>query len=149
MEAKGTALIDFLQNDTEIGKVQEQLSITREAVVYGLYEGQRTLVMASLAQRRAQGNLLVVCDTQKRAKELWEDLVQLLQSYEVLYFPALEMIPYEVIAQSGELEQKRLEVLSRLALERDKKFAVVTTIEGLSKKLLPVGDFLQGLQDSQ
>lgn len=145
MEAKGTALIDFLQNDTEIGKVQEQLSITREAVVYGLYEGQRTLVMASLAQRRAQGNLLVVCDTQKRAKELWEDLVQLLQSYEVLYFPALEMIPYEVIAQSGELEQKRLEVLSRLALERDKKFAVVTTIEGLSKKLLPVGDFLQGL----
>lgn len=101
MEAKGTALIDFLQNDTEIGKVQEQLSITREAVVYGLYEGQRTLVMASLAQRRAQGNLLVVCDTQKRAKELWEDLVQLLQSYEVLYFPALEMIPYEVIAQSG------------------------------------------------
>ena len=54
------------------------------------------------------------------------------------------MIPYEVIAQSGELEQKRLEVLSHLMLEREKRFAVITTIEGLSKKLLPKGDFGQG-----
>ena len=55
------------------------------------------------------------------------------------------MIPYEVVAQSGELEQKRLEVLSQLVLERQQRFIVVTTIEGISKKLLPRGDFCQGL----
>ncbi len=144
MEGKKTNLLDFLQQDGEIGKVRDKVLATGEAVVYGLYEGQRMLVTAALAQQQA-GNLLAICDTQKRAKELWEDLVQLLPDYETLYFPALEMIPYEVIAQSGELEQKRLEVLSHLLLERDRKFAVVTTIEGLSKKLLPVGDFRQGL----
>ncbi len=132
MEGKKTNLLDFLQQDGEIGKVRDKVLATGEAVVYGLYEGQRMLVTAALAQQQA-GNLLVICDTQKRAKELWEDLVQLLPDYETLYFPALEMIPYEVIAQSGELEQKRLEVLSHLLLERDRKFAVVTTIEGLSK----------------
>ena len=73
---------------------------------------------------------IVICDTEKRAKELWEDFAQLLTMYEVLYFPALEMIPYEVIAQSGELEQKRLEVLAKLTLEKDKQFVVITTMEG-------------------
>ena len=144
MENKKANLLDFLQQDGEIGKVRDKVLTAGEAVVYGLYEGQRTFVTAALAQQLA-GNLLVICDTQKRAKELWEDLAQLLPDYETLYFPALEMIPYEVIAQSGELEQKRLETLAHLLLERDKNFAVVTTIEGLSKKLLPVGDFRQGL----
>ena len=144
METGKPGLLDFLQKDPEIEKVKQYLDFNNEAVVYGLYEGQRTLITAALANQQA-GNLLVVCDTEKRAKELWEDLVNLLPGYEALYFPALEMIPYEVIAQSGELEQKRLEVLSHLVLERSKRFAVVTTMEGLSKKLLPVGDFQEGI----
>ena len=140
-----TNILDFLDHEPELQRIQELLYAKKEANVYGLYEGQRMLITASLAKQRPDRNLLVICDTEKRAKELWEDFAQLLPLHEVMYFPALELIPYEVIAQSGELEQKRMEVLSRLALEKDKRFAVVTTIEGLSKKLLSVGDFLQGV----
>ena len=103
METGKPGLLDFLQKDPEIEKVKQYLDFNNEAVVYGLYEGQRTLITAALANQQA-GNLLVVCDTEKRAKELWEDLVNLLPGYEALNFPALEMIPYEVIAQSGELD---------------------------------------------
>ena len=142
--AKKIELVDFLQQEPEIEKVKQYLDSNGEAVVYGLYEGQRTWAMAALAKEQP-GDLLVICDTDKRAKELWEDLVNLLPDYEVLYFPALEMIPYEVIAQSGELEQKRLEVLAHLELQRGKRFAVVTTMEALSKKLLPVEDFQRGI----
>ncbi|MBO5429562.1 MAG: hypothetical protein J6A10_06325 [Peptococcaceae bacterium] len=138
-------LLDFLNEDPELQKIRQLLQDDNEVSVYGLYEGQRMLITASLAKQYSQKNLLVVCDTEKRAKELWEDFAQLLTAHEVLYFPALEMIPYEVIAQSGELEQKRLEVLAKLTLEKQKQFAVITTIEGLSKKLLSVGDFLQGM----
>ena len=81
MEAQKTALLDFLQDEPEIAKVREQLVYHNEAVVYGVYEGQRTWITASLAQQLGQGNLLVLCDTQKRAKELWEDLVNLLPSW--------------------------------------------------------------------
>ena len=109
METKKTELLDFFQGDPEIIKIEQKLDASGEASVYGLYEGQRTLVAAVLAKQQTQGNLLVLCDTEKRAKELWEDLVNLLPEYETQYFPALEMIPYEVIAQSGELEQKRVE----------------------------------------
>ena len=137
MNTGKAALLDFLQQDPEIEKVRQYLNLHGEAAVYGLYEGQRALIAATLAKQQMEGNLLIVCDTEKRAKEVWEDMVNLLPDYEALYFPALEMIPYEVIAQSGELEQKRLEVLSNLVLERQKRFTVVTTMEGLSKKLLP------------
>ncbi len=140
-----TNILDFLDREPELQKIQQLLQDKKEANVYGLYEGQRMLVTASLAKQYTAGNLLVICDTDKRAKELWEDFAQLLTMYEVLYFPTLELIPYEIIAQSGELEHKRLEVLARLTLEKDKRFVVITTMEGLSKKLLPVGDFLQGL----
>ena len=140
-------LLDFLDHDPELLKIQQLLREENEAAVYGLYEGQRMLVTASLAKQRLQNSLLVICDTEKRAKELWEDFAQLLTMYEVLYFPALEMIPYEVIAQSGELEQKRLEVLAKLTLEKDKQFVVITTMEGLSKKLLSIGDFMQGMME--
>ncbi len=145
METKKTELLDFFQGDPEIIKIEQKLDASGEASVYGLYEGQRTLVAAVLAKQQTQGNLLVLCDTEKRAKELWEDLVNLLPEYETQYFPALEMIPYEVIAQSGELEQKRVEVLSKLLSERDRRFAIVTTMEGLHKKLLPADVFRQGL----
>ena len=138
-------LLDFLDNDNEIKNVKLALYEKQEANVYGLYESQRMLITASVAKQHVDGNLLVICDTEKRSKELWEDFAQLLPSHEVLYFPALEMIPYEVIAQSGELEQKRLEVLSRLVLEREKNFVVLTTLEGMSKKLLSIGDFMEGL----
>ncbi len=145
MKTEKAELLDFLQQEPEIEKIRQYLALRDEAAVYGLYEGQRTLIMAALAKQQAEGNLLVICDTEKRAKEVWEDMVNLLPGYEALYFPALEMIPYEVIAQSGELEQKRLEVLSSLVLEREKRFAVVATMEGLSKKLLPAADFMQGM----
>ena len=138
-------ILDFVMADPEIQKIRQVLQEQQEAHVYGLYEGQRMLITAALAEPREKRNMLVICDTEKRAKELWEDFAQILTHYEVLYFPALEMIPYEVIAQSGELEQKRLEVLARLMLEKEKQFAVITTIEAISKKLLPAGDFLQGM----
>ncbi|MBP3585772.1 MAG: hypothetical protein J6J59_08850, partial [Peptococcaceae bacterium] len=118
-------LLDFLNEDPELQKIRQLLQDDNEVSVYGLYEGQRMLVTASLAKQYSQKNLLVVCDTEKRAKELWEDFAQLLTAHEVLYFPALEMIPYEVIAQSGDLEKKRLEVLAKLTLEKQKQFAVI------------------------
>ena len=76
--AASVHLLDFLDNDPELRKIQQLLQANNEAAVYGLYEGQRMLVTASLAKQRLQRNLLVICDTETRAKELWEDFAQLL-----------------------------------------------------------------------
>lgn len=56
METQKTELLDFLRQEPEVSKVRDRLLMSGEAVVYGLYEGQRMLVTASLAQQWAQGN---------------------------------------------------------------------------------------------
>ena len=141
------SILKFLQDDSGIQQLQEQLLKNGESSSYGLYEGQRMLATAAILENHKEFHGVVLCDTQKRAKELWEDLSQLLPETQVLYFPALEMIPYEVLAQSGEVEQKRLEVLTHLLQDgQTQQMVVVTTIESLSKKLLPVELFQQGCQ---
>lgn len=146
MAAKANSVIAFLQQDPDILRLQGILQQKQELAIYGLYEGQRTMVTAALLESQQADCLLVICDTPKRAKELWEDLGQLLPEDEVLYFPALEMIPYEVLAQSGELEHKRLEVLSRLLLPMGKRMVVITVMNAISKKLLPPEAFRKGIR---
>lgn len=142
MAFEAETIIHFLDEDKDLQRLDHLLRRQQELAVYGLYEGQRTLIAAALCHRQQAESLLVVCDTPKRAKEMWEDLTQLLPQYEVLHFPALEMIPYEVLAQSSEIEYQRLQVLS--CLLQKQKYVVVTTMESLEKKLLPPRLFHQG-----
>ncbi len=144
MVIQQASVIDFLANNGELKHLQEIFNDYHELSIYGLGDGQRTLVAATLLARQQSSNLLVLCDTQKRAKELWEDLGQLMVSFDVLYFPALEMIPFEVLAKSGELEQKRAEILAKLLLGGEKPYIIVTTIEGFGKQLLPTEIFRLG-----
>lgn len=141
-----TSIIDFLGENQEIKHLKGVLKAQKEVAIYGLGDGQRTLVSATILDRQQARRLLVICDTQKRAKELWEDLTQLMTQSEVFYFPALEMIPFEVLAQSGELEQQRLEVLANLLLaDQSQNLIVVTTMEGFGKQLLPIEAFSKGI----
>lgn len=57
--------------------------------------------------------MLLICESAKRAKTLWEDMSQLVKNTESVYFPALELIPFEVLGQSGELEQPKTQRLGQ------------------------------------
>jgi len=81
----------------------------------------------------------------KRAKEVWDDLSYLLPNFEVLYFPALEVIPFEVLAQSAEIQRQRLQVLATLS--KKKKTIVISPVEALTKALIPPQLFYQGIKD--
>ena len=48
MTAKANSVLTFLQQDEEVIRLQDILEQKQELVIYGLYEGQRTLVAASL-----------------------------------------------------------------------------------------------------
>ena len=148
MDKQKASIVDFLAEDEALRGLYKTLWADKRLAVYGLGEGQRSLITAALLNVQQKHDLLVLCDTQKRAKELFGDLNTLLAGYEVLYFPALEMIPYELLAKSGELEQKRAEVLAKLLSGRGRTaFAIITTIEGLSKELLPAADFAAGMRE--
>ena len=89
---------------------------------------------------------MILCESEKRAKALWEDLSQLLPHMQVLWFPPLEMIPYEILAQSNEVESQRLQVLCELLEQpKDARIVVVTVMDALSKKLLPPSQLREGM----
>lgn len=126
-------ICDFLADDAELKNIKKTLHTQGKVGVYGLSEGQRALIEAALAQGRS---MLLICESAKRAKTLWEDMSQLLKTAESVYFPALELIPFEVLGQSGELERQRLNVLSKLLTQKE-PLIVITTIEAVGKVLLP------------
>ena len=124
---------ELLSEDKELLQIKKTLAEQGKVGIYGLNEGQRAMIEAQLVKGK---DALLICESPKRAKALWEDMSQLVKSAESVYFPALELIPFEVLGQSGELERQRLNVLAKL-LKKSEPLIVVTTIDALGKVLLP------------
>ncbi|QGG48706.1 transcription-repair coupling factor [Heliorestis convoluta] len=102
--------------------------------VVGLSTSQKTLLMATMV-RQSSRPLFVVTYSAYQAKKMIEDLQTFLPDEEILFFPATEVMPYEVLSSSHELATQRLRVLTRLA--RKEPVTVVTTVDALLKKLVP------------
>ncbi|KAB2953037.1 transcription-repair coupling factor [Heliorestis acidaminivorans] len=128
-------LFDYM---TETAEFQRLWSLwagrTKALSVVGLSASQRTLLMASMG-RKSGRPLFVITHSPYQAKKIMEDLQTFLPDEEILFFPATEVMPYEVLSASHELSAQRLTVLTRLA--RKEPITVVTTIEALQKKLVP------------
>jgi len=137
-------ILRTLSEAPDISIMLKSLNTKKEQLIYGLTGIQKTLVTAAIAHKMNK-SLLVICDGSKRAKEVWDDLVYLLPNFEVLYFPALEVIPYEVLAQSAEIQRQRLQVLASLA--QGKTTVVVCPIEALAKNLLPPDLFKKAIRN--
>ncbi len=134
---------DYLHNSREFNYLMEQLHRDGNQLVYGVTGSQKSLLAALLSQgiRRP---LLYLVENVQRGKEVFEDLSNLLPAEAIHFFPALDLLPFEVIAQSHETQQKRLEVLQCL-VSRKKRPIVITTMEALSKTLLDVQAFQQAV----
>lgn len=131
---------DYLHKSREFNFLLEQLEQEGNHLVYGLTGSPKSLIAALLFQR-TRCPLLYLVENPQRAKEVFNDFSNLLPEQTVQFFPALDILPFEVIAQSHETGQKRLEVLQSLAL--GKKPIVITTIDALGKTLMDPQKFRQ------
>jgi len=137
-------ILSVLSKGNDISLILNSLAGKEEHLIYGLTGVQKTIIAATIAQEKNK-NMLIICDSQKRAKEVWDDLTYLLPHFSVLYFPALEVIPFEVFAQSAEIQRQRLQVLANLAQE-EKQTIIVCPVEALAKGLIPPSVFVQTIR---
>lgn len=137
-------IIKTLSKASDISLILKAIREKPENLIYGLTGVQKTILAALIADNQEK-NMLIICDGSKRAKEIWQDLNFLLPKGEVLYFPALEIIPYEVLAQSPEIQRQRLQVMANLA--QGKRTIVICSIEALGKKLIPPEIFSQSIRN--
>lgn len=136
----------YLHKSREYNFLLEQLLRKGNHLVYGLTGSQKSLLAALLCEEQ-QRPLLYLVENPQRGKEIFDDLLNLLPGSPVSYFPTLDLLPFEVIAQSHETQQKRLEVLQDLVL--GSKGLVITTLEALGKTLLDPDIFKQGILSLQ
>lgn len=100
--------------------------------VFGVSESARAYLISSLFGKE-KDSVFVFASTDMDAKNLYEDL--LLYENEVYYFPAKDLVFYNIDAISGDLRWERLKVMK--ALQNGKKKIIVTTIEALTPHYAP------------
>ena len=125
----------------------------------GCLESQKAHLLGALFEEAGCGCHLVVTYSEKRAKELAEDLALFADG--VCFYPAKDMLFYAADVQGSVTARARLGVVRRLAEYREKRPAaagagaaneasgsasvtVVTTIDGLMDHLQPLDTLASG-----
>lgn len=124
---------EYLSNSKEYLFLLEQLRKDQNSLVYGVTGSLKSLLAGLIAMDQKKPVLYIV-ENPQRAKEVFDDLNNLLTGYSVNYYPTLDILPFEVIARSHETQRKRLEVMQALLDGQD--IIVVTTMEAIKKVLI-------------
>ena len=112
-------------------------------VVTGLSGSQRSYLLAGLAEEVSPLPLLIVTPGEREAGTMVEELMELLPGAAVRQFPVLQLLPYQVLAQSKEVVSQRLQVLE--GLSRGERVVVVAPVEALLRRLVPPEVFRSGV----
>ena len=133
MKTGSAALQTYLKKQTEYAFVMDHTGANPYQLIYGVSGAQRGALAAMIAQSQGK-NLLFIAENAQKIQEIIDDLSFWLPGYQMFSFPALDILPFEVLAQSKETRWQRLIALQGL-LFADKPTAVVTTVEALRKTM--------------
>ncbi len=127
-----------LENSGEMKAIWQGVQRGYQQLVYGVSGTQTNYLLAGI-KARCPGPLLVVTASALQARKTISDLETFLPEKEALFFPAPEIMPYDILAHSKELAAQRLKVLAGLAQGRE--IVVVAPVEALCKRLMPAIKF--------
>ena len=131
MRLKG--LLEPLEDSREFNSILESIEQKRFPIgIYGASESGRGYIVDGIFEN-IDKSIVIVTQSDVEAKNFYEDL--LLYTNEVYYFPAKEMVFYNIDAISGDLRWERLKVINSI-LNKKKKI-VVTSIDAFSARYSP------------
>lgn len=132
-----------LQYSVEFGSLAAGLEkkIKQQQVV-GLAGSQRSYLLAGLIENVSQ-SFLVVTVGEREAVTLGDELMEFLPGITVQQFPVMQLLPYQVLAQSMEVAAQRLRVLETLLT--GEKTVVIAPVEALLRRLTPPEEFKKAL----
>ncbi len=84
--------------------------------------------------KNSEKNSLVVCSNVLTANKMIQDL-KFFSDIEMIYFPAKQIVYYDVEAQSKEIQNDRMYALSKI--DEEGKKIIVTTIDALMLPMTP------------
>lgn len=137
MRLKG--VLEPLEKSIEFKNIENAIKGKKYPIgIYGISESGRGYIIDSIFEN-IDKPIVVVTQSDIEAKNLYEDLI--LYTNEVYYFPAKEVVFYNIDAISGDLRWARLKVINEV-LNKKKKI-VVTSIDAFASKYTPHNLFIE------
>jgi transcription-repair coupling factor (superfamily II helicase) len=137
-------LLRLLENAPEFAAVSESLENgIKQQLIYGLSGSQRSYLLAAL-RARTERPVLVICPDRPQGERLCADFAAFSPEDKVVFFPANEIMSFELLAESYEVRAQRLDVLERLG--REENIVVVAPVKALFTRLTPPAVFRSASQ---
>ncbi len=131
-------LVKFATSHARLQSLSEHLARgTTEQLLYGVSGSVESLLLSCVRHETGRP-VLVVTDSLVVAEKIAQDIESWLGGT-VHVFPPLEVLPFEIVAQSSEMASFRISVLN--SLSSDKAPIVVAPIAALLRKLPPPEQF--------
>lgn len=138
-------ILDLLHSAPEYTSLLDGLKRgLHEQMAYGLSGSVKSFVAAALRAETGRPTLIITA-TLQQAERFREDLINWLPGQEIVIFPPMEYLPFEVVAHSPEVIGQRLLVLEQLA--RGENPVVIAPVAALYRRLTPYDTFVGALLD--
>ncbi len=125
---------DFLNKNKEFGELKNNIENNVSPVLAtGVIDAQKCHIISALFEK-LDSSALVITNSELRAKEIYKDLKFFLKDRVYLY-PSKDIIFYWADVKSLDIIKKRFEIISEII--KDKKIAVVLSVEALFDRLVP------------
>lgn len=118
-----------------IGLIRGLENNFRQQAVFGLSGSQTSYLYAGLAGVAAPLPVLVVTPGEREACQMADEIAGLLPGAAVKLFPVWQLLPFQIIAHSKEVEAQRLQVLESLV--RGERAVVIAPAEAVLRRLVP------------
>ena len=139
-------LIKTLEENKKFQELTKQISKTGPIAISGLVDVEKLHVLAGIFNETKRSMVLVTYN-EIQARKLYQDLKKLIK--QTYFFPKKEITSYDYVAQSKEIEYKRIDVLNKMYLAKQQKepIIIVTTIEAVMQKMIAKDTLYQNVID--
>lgn len=139
-------LIKTLEENKKFQELTKQISKTGPIAISGLVDVEKLHVLAGILNETKRPMVLVTYN-EIQARKLYQDLKKLIK--QTYFFPKKEITSYDYVAQSKEIEYKRIDVLNKMYLAKQQKepIIIVTTIEAVMQKMVAKNTLYQNVID--
>jgi len=136
-EVMNQLLVNLPKHSKYLSLLNDIKSDKIDLSVFGLTDSQKAHMIYSLNVYSSKSSC-IVCSNNIQAKKMIQDL-KFYSEIEIVYFPAREIIYYDIEAESKEIDNARMYATQKI-LSGD-NIIIVTTIDSILQKMLPIENY--------
>lgn len=137
-------LIKPLEQNKKYQECIQQIKQKSPVAISGLTDVEKLHYLVTI-QNETKRPIMLLTYNEIQARKLYQDLQKLTNN--VCYFPKKEITSYDYVAQSKEIEYKRIDVLNKmyLASKNNEQLIIVTTIEAVMQTMVSKQNLYQNI----